>query len=644
MLGGVTQGRRECDVADTSHNANVDGDREDSRSSGRDAPAAANVGIEEPFVTPIGLAEHSRKFLYLGFAGGCLAVTMVALIAPRIISSHFPAAAGVDVQVWQRAWDAVLRGMVGPGVSVAAIAVAYYLQLDQLRPRVFSLITYSGLCCSYISLVQVLSGWMVDDAAITFAFSENFATGHGLVLHPGLPREEAYSTTSWMLILAGMRWLGFSVAASAKALGVLFAIAALTASAWTTQKLLPSNTFARLAPLLLVLPLGAPFIIWSVSGLEHSFEAALLAAIVAAAVWRPESTRAATVCLTLLALTRPEAPLLVAAVFSTYTIHAVREGRPRAWIRHWPVALIPAAAYLGLLVFRLDYFGALLPNPFYAKATKSTFSHLLNLQGGGWEYVLGWMAHTGVQTLLPFIPFLPRSAPLAVRLTLSLVIAQFVFTIYAGGDWMGCYRFTSAITPLLAVPAGVAVAAATRSIGRHRALLLSSALACFLALASARALAEFRADPTTPVATVTHVGERFVALAKTLGVRSPTLAHHDAGGTSYRSGIVLIDFAGLGNRTIARHMDDPQFIRDYVFETVRPTFVFGTDALFAAGKSRLRQDPRFEQRYLPVEFVGDPLMNAALSHVRRDLVHAAPGLELVAGTSGQVERLRVLPY
>jgi hypothetical protein len=170
---------------------------------------------------------------------------------------------------------------------------------------------------------------------------------------------------------------------------------------------------------------------------------------------------------------------------------------------------------------------------------------------------------------------------------------------------------------------------------------MSAALACFLALCSAQALVQFRYHPTTPTAVVTHVGQRFSALADALQIREPTLAHHDAGGTSYRSPLTLVDLAGLGNRTLAQHMDNPGFVRDYLLEQVRPCFVFGTAGWFAAAASGFHKDPRFERMYVRLEFVDDPLMRADLSHIRRDLVKPWPGLEIVRGPGGEVERVRV---
>src|SRR5664280_1331509 len=50
--------------------------------------------------------------------------------------------------------------------------------------------------------------WIVDDAAITFAFARSIAMGAGPVLQPGGVPVEGYSSPSWLAILTVGRLLG----------------------------------------------------------------------------------------------------------------------------------------------------------------------------------------------------------------------------------------------------------------------------------------------------------------------------------------------------------------------------------------------------------------------------------------------------
>ena len=94
-------------------------------------------------------------------------------------------------------------------------------------------------------------------------------------------------------------------------------------------------------------------------------------------------------------------------------------------------------------------------------------------------------------------------------------------------------------------------------------------------------------NPTTPFAKVARIGAQLAETGKALGVEAPSLAHHDAGGTTYRSDIRLIDLGGLGDRAVAKNMGNADFIAKYLFEEEKPTFIFGASHNFAAGTKRI---------------------------------------------------------
>jgi hypothetical protein len=104
---------------------------------------------------------------------------------------------------------------------------------------------------------------------------------------------------------------------------------------------------------------------------------------------------------------------------------------------------------LALIVFRLGYYGALLPNTFAAKP-----STLLSYPLGAWRYLvdsamsLGALA-LGVVAVIAFTWFTrPPQRPLlsALLLPFSAVLA---FALYTGGDWMPHARFLLPALPCL---------------------------------------------------------------------------------------------------------------------------------------------------------------------------------------------------
>ena len=303
--------------------------------------------------------------------------------------------------------------------------------------------------------------------------------------------------------------------------------------------------------------------------------------------------------------------------------------------------------FLLLTAFRLSYFGDPLPNPFYAKAASATVLRLFNPVGGGWQYVSSWARDSGSLLIVPFLlqaPFAGATAPLLVAA--AIVSAHLAFVISTGGDWMGCFRFISPIVPLVAIVAACGFSTATRSLRLRHAIVLSCSLALILSVLSSESLLRFRESPTTPMAVVMRERDAFTAVARKLGIDRPTLAHHDAGGTSYLSELTLIDLGGLGNRTIAKHMTDPRFVTDYLLLRERPDFIFGTKLHFAAARTQFYRDPRFAELYVPLRFVGMDVgrrfpPGTALCHVRRDVVHEAPGIEVQRNSRGEVVQVLV---
>ena len=151
---------------------------------------------------------------------------------------------------------------------------------DSKIPLSLGLVVVVG---SYLAMAWTLGSWIIDDAAITFAYSKNLMLGNGLVLHPNLPPEEAYSNTLWMLLVALPMLVGVDISLTAKVLCLMLGAGAITICAWLTLQYAGIRFGYRNLLLFSVVAIGAPFVIWSASGLETSMQAFLFAMIVLAA-------------------------------------------------------------------------------------------------------------------------------------------------------------------------------------------------------------------------------------------------------------------------------------------------------------------------------------------------------------------------
>lgn len=563
--------------------------------------------------------------MVLGFGAVVVGLGVLMWAVPAVVAKRF--------QLDQERVAAIRATLPAAVPALLAMGVAAWLMTSrwsQDRPHATALVVGILTIVGYVSLTTCLSDWMIDDAAITFAYSKNLAAGHGIVIHPGHAPEEGYSTTLWMLILAAGGWMGADIAVIAKRACVGFGALSVALSLFVCARL--SGDRLRFGPLALGMSvcLGAPFIIWSVSGLEHSLQAALLAGVVAAPFFPRFQRLLLTGCLSALVLTRPEAPLTVALVGAVLILRDPTWLQAKAALRrHWPVVAVPAVVWLALMAFRAVYFHDTMSNPYYAKAVDASWFRLINFVGKGWGYLTGWLGNARTWLIVPLAMVAPlRRGPLSHQLAVAVCLGQVVFILFVNGDWMGSYRFIAPILPVLATVVVCCLIEAGRRWSRLSSTAGTLTMVWFLGVATIIQLVNFRAEPTTPTAIVGQIGKTFVELGHRLGIQDPSLAHHDAGGTSYEAGIDLIDLGGLGDREVAKHMHDRDFIRTYLFEQRRPTFIFGSSQVFAAKYTEFFRMPEFDQ-YVPLRFPGRPFMNAELCHVRRDAIHPVTGVRLV---------------
>jgi hypothetical protein len=557
------------------------------------------------------------------FGAVVAALGLGALAAPGFLARRFGTSWGDE-----RSIILVLRAAAPAFLAMGVAAFATGSRWAAAHARAAAWLVPALAVAGYVALTRCLADWTIDDAAITFAYSKNLAAGHGLVIRAGHAPEEGYSNTLWMLMLAGARLLGADIALTAKRLCVAFGALAIALCFLVCQALLGKRLRFGLVALAMSVCLGAPFIVWTCSGLEHGLQAAMLALVVAAPLW-PRAQRALmAVAFSALVLTRPEAPLLLAAVGAVLLLRDPERPTFAAALRHhWPVFFVPALTWALLVAFRISYFHDALSNPYYAKSQDASVLRLVNLGGRGWTYILGWLTDARTWLVVPILLLSPwRRTPLPYQLAVALAVAQLPFILYFGGDWMACYRFIAPVLPVLAVIVVVAVAEAGQRWERLSSSGVCLALAWLLGMGTIGQLTTFRTNPTTPTAVVAQIGRTFLELGARLGVDQPSLAHHDAGGTSYDANIELVDLGGLADRAVAKHMRDRAFMRKYIFEDRKPTFVFGTSHFFAAGETEFFRMPEFGQQYARLTFPGKPYMNAELCYVRRDVVHAAPGV------------------
>ena len=527
--------------------------------------------------------------------------------------------------------------ILGAGMMMAATGFAVLTEPQDQTQNAFPLavlVMLAAVLAGFFLLCMQLQDWWIDDAGITFAYSRSLAEGIGLRAQPWLPPEEGYSSSAWMVLLAMANRMGADIPIAAKIIAVVFSAVAMVLSAVIVAR----ETRSVLAPLLCAIGIAcAPTVVWSVSGQEHSLQSLLLLIVVLCAYVTPHWRWPAALVLSVFVITRPEAPVIVIAVFLAAVGLSRREGRPLINAADAAVALLPFATFVGLMIFRIVYFGDFLPNPYYAKSSVASFSGLLNLLGGGWTYVFSALQDSGLLLILALAFFAWRTPiPRWGIVALAILLAQLTFVIWAKGDWMQQYRFFMPVLPVLMVVAPLGL----RYLTSYRLRAGLSVFAALLVIHSACiGLGRFNIRPTTPMASVTLVGDAFDLLGERLGIDDPMLAHHDAGGISYYRMVRLLDLGGLVNRTIGRNMLDAAALQDYLLKEQRPHFFFG--ARNFASATAFTDDSLLLRDYVPLRIVGSPDLRSPMSFIRRDIVTEAENVQLIRDDSGALLRVRV---
>jgi len=300
--------------------------------------------------------------------------------------------------------------------------------------------------------------FLTDDAFISFRYARNLSHGHGLVFNPGLERVEGFSNLLWTLLLAGLDRLG--LAPERVAIPIGFALTAalwLLVSEWMRRRW-PGRDQAPALVALLFLALSRSVAVWSTSGLEtRLFELLVVGGLLRLTVETEAILEArvpgpplAAWLLGLASLTRPDGVLIAgcALAAATFLQRRASRGWRAALARVWPWLALVAT----LEVFRRAYFGAWVPNTYFAKV------------GGrfqwqaGFEYVaafaLEYAAFLWVPLLAVGIARLARDRGRAqLALFAAAMIPYGIYVIAIGGDHFE-YRPLDLFFPLAALLIG----------------------------------------------------------------------------------------------------------------------------------------------------------------------------------------------
>ncbi|WP_165360864.1 glycosyltransferase family 39 protein [Candidatus Chloroploca sp. Khr17] len=397
-----------------------------------------------------------------------------------------------------------IAALVAQSSTLAARAFLSDRALMSVSPHPPAALAHT-LLLSFFTLLVVLSGriwppWLSDDAFISFRYAQNFVQGHGLVYNPG-ERVEGYTNFLWTMLAALVLRLGGDLVIWSHLAGVVLGVVLVLLTFALATRLIGAP-WGLVAALIVATSQSVLLYTGRGSGLETGFFAVLTLAVACAYLW-PEQVTARSAMVTgliagLAALTRPEGAMIFALTAAHLLVKAIiasrfapsplpplpgGEGRaghsdpgivpssrrqrgepgpksvgpPRrasalgqriTYVLATVLPLVGAFALLfgPYLLWRLSYYGDLLPNTFYAKT------------GGGREQIWRGLAYVGAFTLtlggplmliilVPWVTGLRHALRSWRSYMLLVVVIYTLYIIIVGGDHFRGERF---FVPLIA--------------------------------------------------------------------------------------------------------------------------------------------------------------------------------------------------
>jgi tetratricopeptide (TPR) repeat protein len=282
-----------------------------------------------------------------------------------------------------------------------------------------------------------------DDAFISYRYVKNFINGHGLVFNPG-ERVEGYTNFLWIIILSIFARLGLDMITVSKILGVAAGAVTLVLIYQISLNIFRKKDWSQdtkfvffplFAPLLLAS--NSAFAYWSISGLETAF---FVMTVLLSVYFYFTNERLMIISSALSTFVRPEGVL----VFGLLILHKFFFKKDK--LKNCLFSILGfILLLLPYLIFKIFYYGNLLPNPFYAKTGFS-----LEYVKTGLAYFWLFLRHYGLWGLLYLIPIaFFKDLEVKGKLVLLLVYIYTLYIIVIGGDVLKAHRFFLPVLPFL---------------------------------------------------------------------------------------------------------------------------------------------------------------------------------------------------
>lgn len=484
--------------------------------------------------------------------------------------------------------------------------------MRQWKSLLLPLACAGGVGLAITHVCHSLGSWYIDDSAITLAYARNLTRGIGLVSQVGDNPVEGFSNPLWVfleaLVMKLFQWQSLSIPRVLSCV-LLFSLACHIFFRYRNDPL--KLLVWQFAVLLTILQPAVS--IWSMSGLENGLLAflifELLMHLMDNGCGNPWTI---SVLVAAMSLTRPDA-ILFAFTYPLCILLRQRRFDLDLFKKLFKSVLVVVLCYGGYLIFRVAYFGELMPNTYYAKALPAIvstrellligpemrariFSALFTLFGQATPWILIGIC-VCVCANRSVILFWMKGHLLIL---VVLFVAGLAYA-YLPNDWMPCYRFATA-----AFVAGYVILAHgcfTLVSGDARYVCMFVLVVCGIAN-FIMGVRQFVEEKPIDVAHVQERGAYFERWGNYLGINKPLVMTADAGGILWDERVRLLDLGMLCDVTIAKcigeqmKVSDHKGFLDYVLEDRKPDFI--ATRAYHSYISDLCSDSRFLRDYVPI--------------------------------------------
>ncbi len=321
---------------------------------------------------------------------------------------------------------------------------------------------------------------LFDDGMVSMRYALNLVEGNGLVWNAG-DFVEGYTNPLWTLYMAAViasfgkhfAPLGMQVT------GLLLMIATVALAACAARDAWPPEEEDRISPrtlalgaALMLVPTLYPLQYWSLMGMEVSALAALAAgsALILIRVETGRSTAIRGLMLILAAIvlsyfTRPDGFLILIPLFVVCALRALQQA-PRQMVI---VTLVGGALIISLalahFVWRLQFYGALMPNTYTLKVTGYSLS--LRLSNGFGFISIFFSSYWPVIIAAGLLLVLSAHHRLLGGVFFTSMILSLAYQIYVGGDPWLYWRQLAPGLVLLYIGLAINIAAVLKRASEH---------------------------------------------------------------------------------------------------------------------------------------------------------------------------------